>query len=632
MISPYTAGFFQVFQPRSKITVSEWAERHRVLPKEGSAAPGPWRNDRAPYLVEIMDVLSASSPVKEVVFAKGSQIGATEAGLNWLMYLIDFVGGPILALQPTDDNASEWSKQRVNPSLLKCKKIRDKMQPAKSRDSDNTILEKGFVGGRLFLSGTNTPNALAGKPIGNIYGDEVDRWPVDVGGEGDPISLVKRRTATYSRAKKFFSSSPALLRSSRIWPLYLESDQRVYEVPCPHCEHYQELTFDRLVWDREHPGDVQLCCVDCNELVPEYHKTTMLAAGRWRAKKPGHWRVGFHLSALYSPIGWLSWAEVIRTFIEAEGDTVKMQVFVNTILGLPWEEDAETIAADYLARRVETYKAQVPMGVLALTMSVDVQNDRLEFEIVGWGVGEESWGIEVRVIPGDPSILKSGDPHNPSVWEQLDDYRRRTFEHEDGGDIRICCTTIDSGGSFTDVVYQYAKERFREKVYAIKGGSQPGKPLMNKAVRAGKCRAWLFVLGVNKGKDLVFTRLKNDAPGPGYCHFPDDENRGYDATYYAGLISEKKRERRRNGIREVVWELPKGARNEPFDLRVYNTAAIRIRNPNWEKLLEQRTAMAGRGGGGWKAALPAPHSTSATPVSRTPAPARRIPGVTIVKA
>ncbi|MCD8349583.1 MAG: phage terminase large subunit family protein [Planctomycetaceae bacterium] len=590
--------------------MSDWTQRYRILPKDGSSAPGPWRNDRTPYLVEIMDALSVSSPATEVVFAKGSQIGATEAALNWILYLIDYVGGPILALQPTDDNASEWSKQRIAPSMELCERIKGKLRPVKSRDSDNTILEKGFLGGRLFLSGVNSPNALASKPIGNIYGDEIDRWPGNVGGNGDPVEQVKRRMATYKRGKRFFTSSPVLISDSRIWKLYMDSDQRVYEVPCPLCGHYQEIAFDKLVYDRADPDAVHMVCEQCTGVIEEYHKTEMLARGKWHAKNPGHWRVGFHLSALYSPLGWLSWAEVVRTYIEAEGDVVKMQVFVNTILGLPWAEDSEAIADGYLKRRVETYKAQVPMGVLVLTMAVDVQSNRLEYEVVGWGEGEESWGIEYGVIHGDPTELDSGDPSNPSVWQQLDALRKRDFQHEDGGVIKVSCTLVDSGGNCTDTVYAYTKPLWKERVYSVKGSGFHGKPLLNRATKGGKIGATLFVLGVDKGKDLVFSRLKTDEPGPGYCHFPDDENRGYDAQFYAGLISERRKSKIKGGQRITVWEKPDKARNEPFDIRVYSTAAIRIFNPVWERLRANRKTAGGR-----------PWTSSASPSAQMAKPA-----------
>ncbi len=199
-------------------------------------------------------------------------------------------------------------------------------------------MQKQFAGGQLFLSGTNSASALASKPIGNLYFDEVDRYPFDVDGEGDPIELALRRSATFPRAKAFFSSTPTLKRTSTIWKKYEDSDKRVYEVPCPFCGGYDEITFDRLQWEKGDPDSVMLECSQCGKLIPEYHKTDMLDRGRWRATNPGHWRVGFHLSSLYSPKGWMSWAQAVRTFEEAAGNVTKMISFTNTILGLPWEE------------------------------------------------------------------------------------------------------------------------------------------------------------------------------------------------------------------------------------------------------------------------------------------------------
>ncbi len=551
--TPLLDGFFSVFKPRPRLTVSQWAEKHRVLPPNGAAESGPWRNSRTPYLTEIMDALSASSPTKEVVFCKGSQIGATEAGLNWLMYLIDQEPGPILALQPTEKNAKDWSRQRIEPSLELCPRTRSRIEPAKSRSTGNTILQKNFAGGLLFLAGTNSASSLASLPIGNLYFDEVDRYPRDVEGEGDPMDLALRRIATFPRAKAFFTSTPTLKSTSKIWDLYQKSDRRVYDVPCPYCGHYDEITFDRLHWDKGDPESVHLECGNCGSLIPEHFKTDMLANGRWRATNPGHWRAGFHLSSLYSPKGWLSWAKAVRTFEEAAGDVTKMVSFTNTILGLPWEEDMEGIALEYLTRRIEEYPAEVPNDVLRLTMAVDVQNDRLECEVVGWGEHEESWGIRYQVIMSDLAVLsheKGGynpkwyrakdvkRPEDPTVWELLDDLRLTKFRRADGREMSIFCTVIDSGGSFTDVVYQYTKLHEAERVYAIKGGSQPRKPLLGKHTRAGAARAALFVLGVDVGKELVYSRLKLESPGPGYCHFPDNESSGYNARTFASLVNE----------------------------------------------------------------------------------------------
>lgn len=627
MIAPFWEGFFSVAKPQPRLSVSEWAERNRVLPRTGSAEAGPWRNSRTPYLSEIMDELSASSRTKEVVFCKGAQIGATEAGINWLLYLIDNLPGAILAFQPTEDNAMDWSRQRVGPSIELCDRTRRKVRQAKSRSAGNTILKKEFDGGFLFMRGTNTPNALASTPVGNLYFDEVDRYPLDVGGEGDPIDLALQRIATYPRAKAYFSSTPNLLASSRIWTMYQDSDRRVYEVPCPHCGQYQQLVFEQLKWERGRPEEAEMVCIHCGAFFPEHHKTVMLAQGLWRATNPGHWRAGFHLSSLYSPVGWKSWAKIARQSEEAAGDPNKMKVFVNTVLGLPYEEDNEAIAADYLMRRVETYRAEAPDGVLYLTMAVDVQNDRLECEVVGWGEDEESWGIWYKVFDGDTGELKSNDPENPTVWQQLDVFRKRRFQREGGGDIGISCVLIDSGGSRTDTVYTFTKARELERVYSIKGGSQSGRPLVPKQwSRQGRARAKLYVLGVDKGKETVFGRLKIDRPGPGYCHFPDDESRGYDARFYAGLISEKRVVRRVNGRKVVKWELPKNAHNEPFDIRVYNTAAVRVRPPDWKRLKELR---GGAGTGATVTNLAAPPRPAARPLSAAPLPAS--PTISLVK-
>lgn len=586
----YTDGFLSVFKPTPPITVDEWAEKFRILPQSGAAAPGPWRNSRTPYLIEIMRELSPTSRAKQIIFAKGSQIGATEAGLNWLMFLIDYQPGPIIAFQPTQDNAARWSKQRVTPSLEQCRQTRDKIVPMKSRQSGNTILQKDFAGGgTLFLSGANTPNALASTPAGNLYFDEVDRYPGDVGKEGDPIDLALRRIATFSRAKAFFSSTPVLKATSRIWRFYEDSDRRIYEVPCPHCGEYHQLLFENLKWPKGEPHKAQMICPHCGVFIQEYNKTKMLAAGRWTATNPGHWRVGFHLSSLYSPVGWYSWVDAARDFEDSEGDVNKRKAFYNTVLGLPWEEDNESLAAEYLSRRVEPYTAQVPEPVLLMTLAVDVQKDRLECEVCGWGVGEESWGIEYHVIRGDPSVLWSDNPSDPSVWQMLDDYRMKGFRRADGMELRVAVTFIDSGGSYTDIVYQYTRPRERFRVFSVRGGSQSSRPLLSKPTRGTRNKAALFVLGVDKGKELVYARLRIDKAGPGYCHFPADESTGYDPVYYAGLTSERRIIKQVGGRTVLRWEkVTSSARNEPLDLRVYGTAAIRMLAPNWEMMEARR--------------------------------------------
>lgn len=582
-VHPFIAGFFSTFKPIPVLTVSQWAEKYRILPRSGSSAPGPWRNERTPYLVEIMDELSPKSPSKEIVFAKGSQIGASEAGLNWLMYLIDLQPGPLLALQPTEQTAMRWSKQRVSPSLRQCEKIVDRLP---KRDG-NTILQKDFTGGTLILSGSNSPAALASMPMSSIYFDEVDRYPDESGKEGDPIGLALRRMATFPRSKAFFSSTPTVMETSKIWSRFLDSDQRYYQVPCPHCGEYQKIDFSNLSWPKGEPKKVALACSHCGVLIDEIHKTKMLKNGKWIADKPGHWRVGFHLSSLYSPVGWLSWIEIARTFDNIEGKPEETKVFTNTILGLPYEETGEQIAAEFLQRRREAYRAEIPDNVLFLTLAVDVQQDWIAYEVCGWGIDEESWGIEYGELRGDLSILESRDQSKPSIWEQIDQLRRSVYQKQDGSELRIACTVIDSGGWWTDEVYAFTKPRNKFRVFAVKGGSQYERPFMSKPTRNTKNKCLLFVLGVGKGKSLIYQRLKNGKVGSGYCHFSDDEARGYNPEYYAGLTSERLVMKNINGRLALRWDKPKGVSNEPLDIRVYGTAAIRILNPPWTKIAKR---------------------------------------------
>jgi len=590
--NPFVDGFFEILRPQPLIQIPEWAELKRVLPASGSSGSGPWRNARTPYLIEVMKELSPQSKAKEIVFLKGSQIGATESAVNFLLYQMDLKPGSFLYVMPTEADAIKLSKQRLTPSIDAIQSIKSKMQ----KRVGNSLTEKIYYGGYTVLSGSNSPSALASLPIGNAICDEIDRYGV-IMGEGDPLELVKARLATFPHAKLFCLSTPTLEETSNIWRLYQDSDQRVYMVQCPYCnevsenEGYFEIKLEQLRWTKGVWDDVLLHCPYCGEGIPEYKKTEMLAGGKWVPQNPGHWRVGFSLSSLYSPVGWLSWKSVARKFDGAGNDPERQQTFTNTILGIPWKNTGETIAAEYLTRRVEKYNAQVPNEVLQLTMAVDVQKTRLEYEVCGWSRGEECYGIEYGRIEGPTTELDSGDAEFPSVWKRLDEIRRKDFIREDGYAMRIACVMIDSGGidTTTDTVYTYTLPREREKVFAIKGSNQSSKPIYNKPSRNTRNRCALFTIGVDKAKELIYARLKIDERGPGYCHFPDDaDTTGYTGNYFAGLICERRMVKYQNGYKKLYWWKPKEARNEPLDLRVYNLNAIRFLNPNWDVLENRR--------------------------------------------
>src|ERR671915_600374 len=379
-------------KPDPLLTVSEWADRYRVLSQRASSEPGRWRTERTPYLREIMDCLSPSSPVQRVALMKGAQIGGTECGNCWIGYVIHQAPGPMMAVSPTVELAKRNSKQRIDPLIEESEVLRERVKERRSRDSGNTVLSKEFPGGVLILTGANSAVGLRSMPARYLFLDEVDGYPGDVEGEGDPILLAERRSATFQRRKILLVSTPKTKSLSRIQREYEASDQRRFFVPCPHCGEHQTLDSENLRWPEGRPREVEYACAHCGALIGERHKTWMLEHGEWRPTADGGGRTaGFHLSSLYSPVGWFSWADAAEMYEQAQKTPDLMKGFVNTVLGLPFEEEAEAPEWQRLYERRESYRVGiVPEGGLFLTAGVDVQKDRIEVEVVAWGRGQDT--------------------------------------------------------------------------------------------------------------------------------------------------------------------------------------------------------------------------------------------------
>ena len=323
--------------PDPALTVSEWADAHRILSGKSASEPGPYRTARTPYLKEIMDALSPNSPVQRIAFMKSAQIGATEAGNNWIGYVIANAPGPMIAVSPTVELAKRFSKQRVDNLIETTAVLRQKVAPARTRDSGNTILTKEYVGGMLVLTGANSAVGLRSMPARYALLDECDAYPADADGEGSPIALAEARTKTFSfRKKVFLISTPTITGRSQIEAEYLASDQRRYFVPCPHCGHPQHLRFESLRWTKGQPETAEYHCEDCGAAMHENDKTEMFASGQWRATVVCDNPLvrGYHLNSLYSPIGWQSWADIAREFESAnKAGPEAMRAFKNTVLG-----------------------------------------------------------------------------------------------------------------------------------------------------------------------------------------------------------------------------------------------------------------------------------------------------------
>ncbi len=569
----YRQAFIAGLRPDPDHTVSTWADNHRMLSQKASAEPGRWRTERTPYLREIMDELSPSSPAQRVVFMAGAQVGKSETGNNWLGFVIHHAPGPMLLVQPTVDTAKRFSKQRLAPMIDESPALRERIMDNKSRDSSNAMMSKEFPGGVLLITGANSASGLRSMPIRYLFMDEVDAYPLDVDGEGDPIQLAEKRTTTFARRKVFMSSTPTVKDVSRIEREFNLSDQRRYFVPCPHCAHMQWLKWANLKWSDDDPNTAAYACEECGTLIEERHKTEMLNAGEWRPTANSDGRtVGFHLSSLYSPLGWKSWAEIVSEFQQAKGDAPLLKTFVNTVLGETWEEEYATkLGADDLKTRVEFYTPGVaPARALAVTCAVDVQDNRLAVKLVGWGRDEEGWVIDHMEIYGDPGQAK--------VWQQLDEVILKPVAHELAQPIKIMATAIDSGGHFTAEVYAYCRDRKAHGVFAIKGQSQRGKPPIGKSSkvdlnwkgRSIKGGAEVYPVGSDTIKSTIFARLKLNEPGPGYLHFHAE----LPSDYFDQLTAEKQVTRYVKGFPVREWVKKSGARNEALDVMVYNYAAL----------------------------------------------------------
>lgn len=508
---------------------------------------------------------------------------------------------PIMMIQPTIELAQDYSKSRISPMLRDTKVLSNIFREAKSRDGGNTILSKLFPGGRLIMGGANSPAGLASRPIKILLADEVDRFPDSAGTEGDPVDLAEKRMTTFWDRVMGLFSTPTISGVSRIEEEYQEGTQEEWQHECPNCKEYHLLTHRQMITDHETVTDkkgkkhiavhgVKWRCPDCGfSFTEEQMRHTKQKYIAHNASALNKGVRSFFVNCWSSP--WLSWAKVMQEWLEAKGDPEREKVIVNTRFGEPYEQKGAFDSIDQFMQRREAYGAELPDGVLILTAAVDVQDNRLEYEICGWGENEECWGIKKGIILGAPDT--------DEVWAYLDEQLDREYRFKNGTGLIVPRTFIDTGGHYAKEVYTYSLRRLARQRFAIKGASTPGVPIIHKYAKvtaAGSRTIPLVLIGTDSGKQYVMDRLSIDVPGPKYYHFPLDRqekesvneilwNRGYDEIYFRGLIAEQRVARKKNG--RIVWQwenIAKDKRNEPLDLRVYNLACLHSMHVDWEQL------------------------------------------------
>jgi phage terminase large subunit GpA-like protein len=569
--------------------VSQWADEHRVLSAEGSAEPGKFKTSRAEFQRGVMDAFS-DPLVEEIVWMACSQVGKTETLLNILGYFMDQDPAPMLLIQPDLGMAEGFSKDRVSPMLRDTPRLRGTVGEAKARDSNNTILHKKFKGGHLTLAGAKSPASLASRPIRVVLCDEIDRYDRSAGKEGDPVSLARKRTATFFNRKVAQVSTPTIKGDSPIEAAYEASDKRRYFVPCPHCGHKQHLRWPQVVWEKDRPETAKYKCESCEQLIDHSKKAWMIrksSGAEWIAEKPFNGIAGFHINQIYSP--WSTWAGMAREWLASKDNIEKRKTFINTALGETWEEKGEAPEWRRIYERREPYKiGTVPAGGVFLTAAVDVQKKRLELEVKAWGKGKQNWSIAHEVLEGDTSEAE--------VWSRLTEQLGRSFPTETGASLPILVMAVDTGYN-TQRVYDWCRKWPSNRVIAVDGRQNLMMPLgpatsVDVDFEGQKIRRGLrlYPVGTDHIKTELYGWLRLPKPldgeqfPDGYCHYPE-----YDREWFEQLTAENLVKRNRGGKTVYTWEKHR-ERNEALDLHVYNRAAAalmqvdRYTDAEWEKM------------------------------------------------
>lgn len=585
------AKVLNAMKPPDIRTVAEWADKNRRLTSESSAEIGKWRTSRTPYMLEVLN--SFTDPkVEHIVVVASSQVGKSEVENNIVGYIIDQDPGPILFVQPTVDDAKKYSEMRIAPMIRETKCLKKKVADPKTRDGANTKRQKAFPGGVLVLAGSNVPHDLCSMPIRYLIGDERDRWAKSAGSEGDPWELAVARTRTFYNRKLIEVSTPTVKGASAIAKAYSLGTMERWKTQCQHCGEYSEIQFEDIRFeydsvdkDEEKIFDIKSICYVCpicggvsseNEVKKQ--------PSRWEAEVPEakelHKTRSFWLTAWVSP--WATWESIILQFLQAGTDSAKLQVVYNTQFGKLWENRGDMDSEEDMLARREEYDAELPDGTLVLTCGVDTQDDRLEYEVVGYGHFKEKWGIKKGIIMGRPDT--------DEVWERLDDVIDHKYTFLNGLSLGISLTFVDEGGHFTQEVRRRCRERQNKNVFAIKGASgsrdipYTSIPKRQKIVINSQTvgTVWVYEIGVDAGKQKIFDDLRVKTPGANYCHFPRRDD--YGKAFFKSYMSERLtyNEKLKNPWH---WEkIPGHERNEALDCRNYANAAFEALDPDLDAI------------------------------------------------
>lgn len=597
-----------------------------------------FRHEGFEYLRGIEDAFD-DPRIREITVKKSGQTALTTAALNYIGKTIHYDPSGWLVVYPTVGAVRRFSKRKLGPMIRDCEVLKDRVKDSSKKSDIGDIFEKTYPGGFVSMVSAKSLSSLSAQSIQRILIDELNRIPQEAGNEGDTMTIIRTRTKGFKETYKLIKiSTPTEKGLSLISQEFERSDQRYYFVPCPVCGYAQTLRLENLHWEKSielgeaqelprgmkdnerdtilhfknqkkafkwtgkefekidydyilellnkrpflsngklhHPSTAYYECEKCSaHLNDKNHRLYMVKNGVWIKQNTSiNDHAGFFLNELYSPLS--SYEYVVLQFLEAKDNVIKLKSFTNLVLGEDWEDKTRAeMDSNSLVFRCENYGPKLSEGVIVLTAGVDTQDDRLEIKIKGWGLGDQSWLIDYEVIPGNPGEDK--------VWQQLDLYLQRTYEHHYGAILRIGATCVDMLGHHTQQVLKYCNARSARNIYAIFGKGDTDTPIPVFTIKASKSKDGKFDayrIGVDAAKELIYSRLSILDFGSGYMHFPKelrinkDTQKGepLDIPYFEGLTAEKQIETFERGKQKRRWVKIR-ARNEPLDLEVYAYAA-----------------------------------------------------------
>lgn len=553
---------FAVLKPPDLLTVSQWADRFRILDEKTSAVPGKWQTGRTPYLRDIMDAVT-DPDIEEIIFCKASQIGGTEAILNILAYIIAQDPSPTLLVYPTLDLAEFASCNRIQPMVNLIPET-----AARYSGKDSKTLELQFDGMYLALSGANSPASLSSRPIRFLLLDEVDKYPPNAGKEADPISLARERTKTFHNKKIVMTSTPTL-QTGAIWQAFESADERRYfYVPCPRCGGMQILKMSNVRWpqDIRDPAQVRetawYVCEHCEGIIRDHNKQDMLQKGYWKSDSMSGRitrRIAFHLSSIYSP--WLTFGDVAAEFLKSKEFPFLLQNFVNSWLAEPWKTEAKRFNSDLVLEKRTVYpRGTVHPDAQLIVAGVDVQLNHFWWGVRAWGPDLTSWLV---------------DYGRTETWADIETMLRRPYPmHKTGEVIYIAKACIDSGYN-TDEVYKFCA--FNQDICVpTKGSSRPlrSRYVQTKIEKDMALGLILYIFDPNQFKDFIAGRLAREVDTPGAWMVPED----IDRLYADQIVSEQKVERKsRSGVVTYEWaKVSTHAQNHLLDVEVNASLAAEL--------------------------------------------------------